>query len=167
MGRPLREIDWQESAEDLYERYREERDRARRTRLQVLWLVRRGESATAAAEQAGVGRRTALRWLAWYRQGQSAEVLRRVPGHAAAGSACRLSPEQRAALVATCGEGAFRTYQEARCWVEREYGVRYRYDGMHTLLTRLGVHPTVPRPTAAKADPAAREAWKGGACGTP
>jgi transposase len=165
MGRPLGEISWQESAEELYEQYRGEQDLARRTRLQVLWLVRRGASATEAAEQAGVGRRTVVRWLAWYRQGRTEEVLRRVPGHAATGSACWLSPEQQAALLARCAEGAFRTYEEARCWVEREFGVRYRYDGRHTLLTRLTVHPKVPRPTAAKADPAVQEAWKRGACG--
>lgn len=74
-----------------------------------------------------------------------------------------MSPEQQAALLERCSSGAFRTYGEARCWVEREFGITYRYDGMHTLLTRLGVHPKVPRPTAAKADPAIQEAWKRGA----
>ena len=89
-------------------------------------------------------------------------MLRRVPGHGARGLTCWLSPEQQAALLAQCRRGAFRTYGEAQRWVTREFGVSYRYDGMHTLLTRLGVQPKVPRPKAAKADPAIQEAWKKG-----
>ena len=167
MGRTLQEIDWQESAEELYDRYRAERDVQRRKRLQVLWLVRQGRTATAAAKEAGVGVRTVLRWLDWYRAAGLAEVLRRVPGHGARGAACWLSPEQQAALLAQCRRGAFRTYGEAQRWINREFEVPYRYDGIHTLLTRLGVHPKVPRPTATKADPAVQEAWKKGTSATP
>ena len=162
MGRTLQEIDWQESSEELYDRYRAEREVQRRKRLQVLWLVRQGRTATAAATEAGVGVRTVLRWLDWYRAGGLAEVLRRVPGHGARGATCWLSPQQQAELLAHCRAGALRTYGEAQRWINREFGVPYRYDGIHTLLTRLGVHPKVPRPTAAKADPAVQEAWKKG-----
>ena len=89
-------------------------------------------------------------------------MVRRVPGHGARGAPCWRSAEQQAALLAQGRRGAFRTYGEAQRWVNRECGVCYRYDGIHTLLTRLGVHPQVPRPTAAKADPAVQEAWKRG-----
>jgi transposase len=163
----VQEIGWQESAADLYERYRQEQDVGSRTRLQALWLVRQGRPAQEAARQAGISRRTITRWLDWYRQDGLEAVLRRVPGHGAAGVACWLTPAQQEALVATSAAGAFRTYEEARCWVEREDGIRYRYQGMYTVLARLGVHPKVPRPTAAKGDPAAREAWTKGACATP
>jgi transposase len=166
MGRPLQEIDWTESAEALYEGYRAARDLNRRKRWHVLWLVHQGRTATAAATEAGVGRRTVLRWLDWYRAGGREEVLRRVPGHGARGATCWLSAEQQTALLDRCRAGAFRTYGEAQRWVNREFGVGYRYDGIHTLLTRLGVHPKVPRPTAAKADPAVQEAWKKGTSGT-
>jgi hypothetical protein len=83
-------------------------------------------------------------------------------GAGARGTTCWLSAEHQAALLAQCRRGAFRTYGEAQCWVTREGGVSYRYDGLHTLLTRLGVHPKVPRPAAVKADPAVQEAWKRG-----
>jgi transposase len=86
-----------------------ERDLNRRKRVQVLWLVRQGTTATAAATQAGVGQRTVLRWLAWYRAGGREEVLRRVPGHGARGVVCWLSPQQQAALLARCRAGTFRT----------------------------------------------------------
>jgi transposase len=113
-----------------------------------------------------VGQRTALRWLGWYRHGGLEEVLRRVPGHGATGAACWLSPAQQAALLAQCRAGAFRTYGEAQRWVERTFGIAYRYHGIYRVLSRLEVHPKVPRPAAARADPAAQEAWKRGACGT-
>jgi transposase len=61
----------------------------RRKRLQVLWLVRRGRTATAAATEVGVGQRTVLRWLDWYRAGGLEAVLRRVPGPGACGASRR------------------------------------------------------------------------------
>jgi transposase len=162
MSGVVRSIDWKESVSELYERYRGEADVGRRTRLQVLWLVRQGTPSRAAAVHAGVGVRTVTRWLGWYRQGGLDAVLQRVPGHAGVGVPCRLSAEQQEALLAQCAAGAFRTYGEAQRWVERELGVAYRYKGIHALLSRLDVHPKVPRPTAAKADPIAQAAWKKG-----
>jgi transposase len=153
---------WHESAEELYTRYRAEADLGRRKRLQLLWQVRTGTSARQAARAAGVGARTATRWLGWYRAGGLAAVLDRVPGHGARGRPGRLTPEQRQGLVEQAGTGAFRTYDEARRWVEQTFGVRYSYQGMYSVLARLEVHPKVPRPLAAKADPQAQEAWKGG-----
>jgi Homeodomain-like domain len=63
MARALQTSNWAESTEEVYDRDRPERDLNRRKRWQVLWLVRRGTTATAAASQAGVGLRTVLRWL--------------------------------------------------------------------------------------------------------
>ena len=162
MAGRIRAIAWHESATELYERYRAERERRRRQRLQVLWRVRDGASAWQAAREAGVGARTATRWLDWYRRGGLEGVLRRVPGHAARGSDGRLTPAQRAQLLEQTREGAFRTYDEARRWVEEAFGVAYSYQGMYSVLARLGVHPKVPRPLAATADPAAQEAWERG-----
>lgn len=160
-------VSWSETAEELYSRFTAERDVRRRQRLQALWLVRRGVSIGEAARLAGAGQRSLERWLGWYRQGGLATVLDRVPGHGAAGQPSRLSPEQQQELVAQTAMGAFRTYHEARVWVEQTFGVVYSYNGMFTLLARLDVHPKVPRPQAVKADPAAHEAWKRGALPPP
>jgi transposase len=160
-------VEWAEGGEELYARYAAEADLARRKRLQALWLVRTGASVAEAGRVAGVGRRSVERWLGWYRQGGLAEVLGRVPGHGARGAPARLAPAQQAALTARAASGAFRTYDEARRWVAAEFGVAYSYQGMYSVLARLGIQPKVPRPMAAKADPAAQAAWKKGASPRP
>ncbi len=107
MGRAP-EVAWEESARELYELYRRERDTERRKRVHALWLVRSGRPRAEAAEHAGIGKRTLERWLSWYRRGRLKEVLERVPGRGAPGSACRLDGEQLEELVAHAGEGRFR-----------------------------------------------------------
>ena len=161
MSKPVA-VDWAETAEELEARYRAERDVERRKRLGALWRVRAGDRVAEAGRVVGVGGRTVERWLAWYRVGGLAEVLRRVPGHGAMGSASRLTAEQWATVVDRAGHGEFRTYDEARAWVREAFGVEYRYSGLHAALTRLGVRPKVPRPVAEQASPAAQEAWKQG-----
>ena len=161
MSKPVA-VAWAETAEELERRYRAERDVERRKRLGALWRVRCGDQPAEAGRVAGVGGRTVERWLAWYRDGGLADVLRRTPGHGATGQPHRLTAEQRAGLLEQAGRGAFRTYAEAREWVEATYGVAYRPGGFYTSLHRLGVRPKVPRPVAEKADPARREAWKQG-----
>jgi transposase len=162
MARPVA-VDWAESAEELAERFRTEHDLARRTRLQALWLVRSGRSVGEASALAGVGHRSLERWLGWYRQGGLPAVLQRVPGHGARGTPSRLTAEQQLRLLEEVRTGRFRTYVEAREWVEQTFGVAYSYQGMYSVLARLEVHPKVPRPMAAKADPEQQAAWNKGA----
>lgn len=161
MSKPVA-VEWTESAAELERRYRAERDVERRKRLGALWRVRAGDRIPDAGRVVGVGSRTVDRWLGWYRAGGLPEVLRRVPGHGAVGQPHRLTPVQQAELLAHVGRGEFRTYEEARAWVEAEYGVGYRPGGFYTSLHRLGVRPKVPRPMAEQADPAAQEAWRAG-----
>ena len=127
--------------------------------------MRAGVPEAEASRRAAVGRRTLARWLGRYRQGSLGEVLRRVPGHGATGQPGRLSPARRQALLEQAKTGAFHTYDQTRAWVAARFGVRYSYQGMYAALHRLGVRPKVPRPRAAKADPAVHAAWKGGAPG--
>jgi transposase len=161
MSKPV-SVAWAETADELERRYRAERDVERRKRLGALWRVRLGDRVADAGRLAGVGERTVFRWLGWYRAEGLVGVLRRVPGHGAVGQPHRLSPEQRAGILARCAQGGFRTFEEARAWVQAEYGVAYRPAGFYTSLHRLGVRPKVPRPLAERADPAAQEAWRSG-----
>ena len=95
MGRASK-VDWEESAQELYELYKGERDTERRKRMHALWLVRSGRPLAAAAELAGAG--TGAPWSAGFRGPLSRRsrggAQEQVPGHGAPGSACRLSEEQ-------------------------------------------------------------------------
>ena len=162
MGRKMAEVKWAEEAEELYEQYRAEREVGRRTRLQVLWLVRQGVGLGEAARQAGVGERSVARWVGWYREGGLGEVLKRLPGHAAPGAQCWLTQEQRAEVAQRCAAGQFRSSGQVRDWVASHWGIEYRQTGMQSVLARLEIRPKVPRPQAAKADAAAQEGWKKG-----
>lgn len=162
MARKIGEVKWAESADELYERYRAEADVGRRKRLQVLWLVRQGVNAEEAARQAGVGERSVTRWLAWYRARGLGEVLQRMPGHGARGSAGRLTKAQRDELRQRAAAGQFRSTGQVRDWVASHWGVNYRESGMYSVLARLKIHPKVARPQAAKADPTLQEEWKKG-----
>jgi transposase len=155
-------VEWRETTEDLERAYRAARDVEARKRLGALWLVRRGDRVGDAGRLVGVGERTVFRWLGWYREDGLEGVLRRVPGHGARGAPHRLTPEQQRAVLERIGQGDFRTFEEARTWVQDTYGVPYRPGGFWSALHRLGVHPKVPRPVAERADQAAREAWKQG-----
>ncbi|MHB9134455.1 MAG: helix-turn-helix domain-containing protein [Armatimonadota bacterium] len=78
------------------------------------------------------------------------------------GQLCRLTEEQLAELAAWAADGTFYTYEDARQWVADTWHVLYTYDGIRSLLDRIGIHPRVPRPLAGAADLAAQEAWKKG-----
>ena len=156
-------LTWQDgdTAEALYETYRQERDGEVRTRLHGLWLLRQGRRMPEIAQTLGVHYRTVQRWLDWYRAGGLAEVRRRKGG--GHGQQPYLTPEQEAAVKAEAATGAFRTAAEVRQWVAEQYQVHYTAKGIYSLLERLDCSPKVPRPLHAKANLAGQEAWKRGA----
>jgi transposase len=123
----------------------------RRRRLLALWAVRQGESLDVAATMAGVDKRTVRRWLTIYRGEGLAEVLRRVPGHHAAGRRPKLTAEQIAVLAGHVASGTFQTVGDAVTWVQATWGVAYCYQGMHALLRRSGAR-TKPRGSPQPAD---------------
>jgi transposase len=150
-----------DTTDELEYRYHAEPVPALRPRWQALWLLRQGYPRKTVARLVGINPRTLRDWIAWYRIGGCAEVARHRLG-TGNGQACRLTEEQLAELAAWAADGTFYTYADARQWVADTWQVYYTYDGMRSLLDRMGIHPRVPRPLAGAADLAAQEAWKKG-----
>jgi transposase len=162
MTRSIKPINWAESSKELEQRFKQEKHPERRKRLQALWFVSQGKEVQEASREVGTARSSLTRWLNWYRNEGLEAVLIRIPAHKAVGRKVLLNPEQQTQLLEQCEQGRFRTYQEARTWVAKEFGVEYKYTGMYERLSRLKVHPKVPRPHAVKADDAKQLAWKKG-----
>ena len=134
-------IDWEESTAELEQEFRGAPTVGLRKRLQVLWLVRSGRSAREAARLAGVGERTAIRWLAWYRAGGLTAVLRREPGWASRGRPAQISHDQQERLAQAVRCGDVTSIQDARSWLAERCAASYSYHGGYSLLRRLNVHP--------------------------
>jgi transposase len=107
----------------------------------------------------GVSYRTLQYWVAWYRAGGLAEVMRRIPGHSSGGKA-KLAPIQQRALVAKVALGLFRTVWDAVQWVQGRWNIQYSYSGLFSCLKRLECHLKVPRPRSINADVEAQQEWK-------
>ena len=159
MERTLK-LEWQETASELKKRYRKERNSERQTRLHAFWQLRMGKTLKEVAELVGIGYRTLQNWVAWYRHGGLAEVLKRIKGHGNQGRPANLNALQQKALAAKVALGCFRTVWDAIQWVRDRWKVRYSYTGLHSRLKRLHCRPKVPRPRSVKADMEAQREWK-------
>ncbi len=160
------ELEWrqEDTAEALRARYRAERDGELKPRWHALWLLRRGNSRSQVGDVLGIDPRTLREWITWYRQGGCMAVAGHRQGRRG-GDVPRLTPQQQAGIRERAAQGEFRGIAAVREWVRQELGVDYTYWGVRSVLDRLQVGPHVPRPVAAKADPAVQEAWKRGGYG--
>ena len=159
MGRQM-EIEWQESEEELKQRYRRETHPQRRTRLQALWLLRQGMSMNQVSFLIGVHYRTLQRWTAWYREGGVEAVLQRVTGHHATGQPTKLTTSQTKALLGQVASGVYGNVREVIRWVEQHWGVRYTYQGMYSLLKRHRATLRQFRPQSVQINDGIEQKWK-------
>lgn len=161
MARKLK-IEWQEAAEKLKKLYQKEKDHQKRTRLQALWLIRTGKPMSEVAPIVGVHYRTVQEWIAWYRKGGVAEVLKhRRGGHG--GVKSRMTKEQEQELVTKSKAGEIHSIWDGVDWAAKEHQVSYTYWGMRSVFQRLDLTKKVPRPKSPKASEENQEAWKKGA----
>jgi len=159
MGRSL-EVEWQESTEELKQKYRAEKHPQRRERLFTLWHLRLGKQIREMSAMIGTDERVIQRWIAWYRVGGLEEVLRRVTGHGTVGAPAYLNLLQQKALAARVKLGDFRTVWDVIVWVEARWGMRYSYEGMRSVMKRNQCGLKVPRPHSEKANPQQQEDWQ-------
>jgi hypothetical protein len=92
-------VDWKHTAEELYARYKQERNLHIAKRLQALFLLRRGTPTRQVALIVGVSRMSIHKWLTWYRTGGLDELTRRTRGGNRATPRSRLTPDQQAQLL--------------------------------------------------------------------
>ena len=152
----------QDTVSALKQAYLQEVHPVKRTRLPALWLLRRDWSPRDTADAVGVHLRSVHRWMSWYRAEGLPAVRERLKG--GYGKPSFLTPAQEAQVIARANEGRFFTAQEARDWIETEFGVTYTETSIYTLWHRLGLRLKRPRPVHEKADPQAQQAWKKGGC---
>ena len=124
-----------ESASELLEWRRTERDERRRERLHALWLVASGavSSRAALARTLGRNRETMVRWLGDYAQGGLSALLRapQPPGRPNQGGIGLPEPTKaaiRARLAEPKGE---RGYLSLWRWARAEHALTYSYSHFH------------------------------------
>ena len=93
-GRRIK-IDWPETDEELYELFVVEVDVKKRQKLQLLWLVRIGNSLRESCRVAAINERTGQRYFKWYREGGVEYVLKRRHGGDRGRQASFLTKEQQ------------------------------------------------------------------------
>lgn len=159
MSRRL-QIEWQETAEELKQRYRQEKHPQRRERLMTFWQLCGGKQVKEVSHMTGTDVRVIQAWLAWYRNGGLSEVLRRVTGYGTVGAPAYLNRLQQKALAARVKVGDFRTVWDVMEWVKARWGIRYSYEGMRSVLKRNRCVLKVPRPQSEKAHPQQQVDWQ-------
>ena len=155
-------VTWQHSAEELFARYRAERDGQLVRRWQALWHLRQGRRLAEVAALVGVTYRTVQEWVGWYRTGGLAAVAAHPRGGLRRPIVEPLTAEQQAALVQQARAEGFATVKQAMVWVQQQWGVTWREDQMRRQYARLQLRAKVPRPISDRADPAAQAAWRKG-----
>lgn len=140
-----------ESAEELKELLRTERNSKRQNRLQVLYLIVTGQarSREKVAAMLGKSRNTISDWLKLY-ETQGLEKLLdiyRPPGAKTKISEAAL--EEIKAILAT--EKGSRTYKEIHRMVVEKHNIDIHYSNVHHLVRyKLGAKAKVPRPANPK-----------------
>jgi transposase len=143
-----------ETAEELRQQMRQERQAKRRERLQMLYLLVSGQATSrkAVAAQLGVHRETVGHWLDTYERGGLSKLLEfYVPPGRAPGVRGEALVELEKALHTPKG---FASYDELRVWLFEHHGVEVSTDALGQLVRRkFGGKPKVPRPQPKKRTP--------------
>jgi transposase len=152
------------TVDELEQHYRGAHDPVARSRWHMLWLLARGQTATAIAAVTGY---TAY-WIG--------QIARRYNDEGPAGVEDRrhqthtgrplvpaaLQEELRQALSGPAPAGDLWTGRPVAEWLSTRLGRAVPYWTGWAYLRRLGLRRRRPRPRHIKADPAAQEAFKGG-----
>jgi transposase len=156
-------VEAHQSADELWQLAKAQKQARARVRLQAVALAREGRTAPQVAAALGVARRAAQEWVARYNRG-GVDGLRE---GAHTGKPPRLAKERHDQLRARLDAGALPSdgvctlrAADVRRILEAEFGVAYSLKGVYKLLHRLGYSSLQPRPRHKLTDAAAQEAFK-------
>src|SRR5215470_17515518 len=150
------------TAEELHERYRQEKDPVERTYWHILWQAKEGKTPQEIAELLGY----TARWVRtvigrWNAQGEAGIRDRR---HEIDVSRPLLSSQQQeelaGALQAPPADGGLWSGPKVAQWMQRRLGRPVAPQRGWEYLKRLGHSSRVPRPQHAKADEAMQQEFK-------
>jgi transposase len=141
-----------------------ERARREQVRLAAAELIEAGAGDGEVARRFRVSRMSANRWRRALEVGGRAALASR----GAAGTRCKLAPDQLRELEALLDAGPAIWGYEDQCWtlariselVWRRFRVQYTLAGLDVLLHRAGWSVQVPARQAAERDEAAITAWR-------
>jgi transposase len=141
-----------ESAEELHQRMKSEKDRKKRQRLHALYIAASGQvrHRQEIAALLGVHRHSVAAWFDAYAAGGLAQALRyhvsTPPVHR------RLTDTALTALRAKLKDPTgFAGYEQIRVWLAQEHQVALSYSSVHALVRyKLRAKPKRPRPSHAK-----------------
>ncbi len=140
-----------ESADQLKQLLKHERQPAQQQRLHALYLLASGQARyrQEVATLLGVDRNTVGRWLAQYDQGGLPALLQ---VYVPAGKAPALTPEQLAQLQQALEQPeGFASYGALRQWIATTFGISLSYNAVHKLVRyKLRATRKVPRPSHIK-----------------
>jgi transposase len=143
-----------ETADELKEHLRQERDHRKRQRLHMLYLLVSGQATnrSTVATLLGVDRNTVGRWLTQYRAGGLAALC---AVYVPTGKPPALTPDQLAQLRQRLEQSdGFASYGEIQAWIATTFGVQMGYHAVHTLVhDKLRARPKVARPSHEKKVP--------------
>jgi transposase len=141
-----------------------ERARREQVRLAAAELIEAGAGDGEVARRFRVSRMSANRWRRALQAGGRAALASK----GAAGTQCKLTPDQLRELEALLDAGPAIWGYEDQCWtlarigelVWRRFRVQYTLAGLDVLLHRAGWSVQVPARQAAERDEAAITAWR-------
>lgn len=162
MGRRLR-LEPHLAGDELERRYRAAKEPHERSWWQILWLLSKGESATAVAASTGYSRYWIGRLVRRYNTEGPEAMRNRQYTHSHRGQPL-LSPEQLAELAEVvrgpAPEGDYWIGRTVAVWISAKLGRPVSVYLGWAYLVRLEGKRRRPRPHHVQADPAAQEAFK-------
>lgn len=140
-----------ETADDLRQRMRQERNPKKRERLHMVYLLASGQASTrkAVAAQLGIYRETVGHWLDRYAAGGIEHLL---DLYVPTGRQSSVGPDALDDLKQALHDPkGFGSYDEIRVWLCEQHGVTMTTDAVgHLVRHRFGGKPKVPRPIPKK-----------------